>query len=84
MVDEVIHYCVANMPGAVPVTSAHALNNAVLPYALQLADKGWKQALADNPALMAGLNVCQGEITYKSVAESLNLPFTDAQSALAA
>lgn len=78
-VDDVLHYCVANMPGAVPVTSAQALNNAVLPYALQLADKGWKQALQDNPALMAGLNVCKGKVTYKSVSESLDLDFTDAK-----
>lgn len=76
-VDEVLHYCVANMPGAVPMTSAQALNNAVLPYALQLADKGWKQALTDSPALMAGLNVCQGEVTYKCVAEEFGLGFTE-------
>ena len=79
-VDEVIHYCVANMPGAVPMTSAHALNNAVLPYALQLADKGWKQALADNPALMEGLNVCKGEVTYKCVAEEFDLSYSEPQS----
>lgn len=78
-VDDVIHYCVANMPGAVPMTSAHALNNAVLPYALQLADKGWKQALADNPSLMEGLNVCHGEVTYKSVADEFDLGFTEPQ-----
>jgi alanine dehydrogenase len=78
-VDEVIHYCVANMPGAVPMTSAHALNNAVLPYALQLADKGWKQALAENPALMAGLNICQGKVTYKSVADEFGLDFREPQ-----
>lgn len=76
-VDDVIHYCVANMPGAVPMTSAHALNNAVLPYALQLADKGWKQALADNPALMEGLNVCKGEVTYKCVAEEFGLGYSE-------
>ncbi len=74
-VDGVIHYCVANMPGAVPMTSAHALNNAVLPYALELANKGWKQALKDNPSLMEGLNVCQGEVTYKCVAEEFALDF---------
>ena len=78
-VDGVIHYCVANMPGAVPVTSAQALNNAVLPYALQLADKGWKQALNDNPALMEGLNVCQGEVTYKCVAEEFDLSYSAPQ-----
>jgi alanine dehydrogenase len=79
-VDDVIHYCVANMPGAVPMTSAHALNNAVLPYALELADKGWKKALADNPSLMQGLNVCKGEVTYKSVAEEFGLNYSEPQS----
>ncbi|MCI5061073.1 MAG: alanine dehydrogenase [Alphaproteobacteria bacterium] len=78
-VHDVIHYCVANMPGAVPVTSAQALNNAVLPYALELANKGWQQALSDNPALMEGLNVCKGEITYQSVAESLDLDYVAPQ-----
>jgi alanine dehydrogenase len=79
-IDDVIHYCVANMPGAVPMTSAHALNNAVLPYALELADKGWKRALADNPALMAGLNVCKGEVTYKSVADEFGLHYSEPQT----
>lgn len=78
-VDDVIHYCVANMPGAVPMTSAHALNNAVLPYALELADKGWKKALSENPALMEGLNVCKGEITYKCVAEEFDLSYSEPQ-----
>lgn len=78
-VDDVIHYCVANMPGAVPMTSAHALNNAVLPYALELADKGWKKALAENPSLMEGLNVCKGEITYKSVADEFDLAYSEPQ-----
>lgn len=76
----VVHYCVANMPGAVPLTSAHALNNAVLPYALELANKGWKQALSDNPALMDGLNVCQGDVTYKCVAEEFGLSYSEPQS----
>jgi len=76
-VDGVMHYCVANIPGAVPVTSAQALNNAVLPYALSVADKGWKQALNDDPALMAGLNVCKGGVTYKNVAEALDLSFSE-------
>lgn len=83
-VDDVIHYCVANMPGAVPMTSAQALNNAVLPYALALADKGWKKALQDDPNLRNGLNVCAGKITHQGVAESLNLPMTEALSQLAA
>ena len=72
-IDGVVHYCVANMPGAVPLTSALALNNATLPYILDLANKGWKTALADNPGLMNGLNVCQGKITHQGVAESLSI-----------
>jgi alanine dehydrogenase len=83
-VDGVIHYCVANMPGAVPLTSAMALNNAVLPYALELADKGWKKAMEDNASLREGLNICRGEITYRSVAESLDLPFNPKPVSLAA
>ncbi len=77
IVDDIVHYCVANMPGAVSMTSAHALNNAVLPYALQLADKCWKRALAENPALMQGLNVCKGEVTYKCVAEEFGLNYSE-------
>ena len=83
-VDGVLHYCVANMPGAVPMTSAQALNNAVLPYALALASKGWKKAMLEDPNLRNGLNVCAGRITHAGVAESLNLPLSDAQGALAA
>jgi alanine dehydrogenase len=74
-VDGVIHYGVANMPGGVPRTSTLALTNATLPYALQLANKGWKQALRDNPALLKGLNVVDGKVTYRAVAESFSLPF---------
>lgn len=81
-VDDVIHYCVANMPGAVPMTSAQALNNAVLPYALAIADKGWKSALLADENLRRGLNVCAGKITHAGVAESLNLPLTDPLTAL--
>ena len=84
VVDGVVHYCVANMPGAVPLTSALALNNAVLPYALKLADKGWKAALRADQNLRAGLNVCYGEITYESVAKALNLPFNPQPASLAA
>ncbi len=83
-VDGIVHYCVANMPGAVALTSTLALNNAVLPYALKLADKGWRQALADDSNLMAGLNVCAGEVTYESVAQALDLPFSAVPKALAA
>jgi alanine dehydrogenase len=74
-VDDVIHYCVANMPGGVPKTSAVALNNATLPYALALADKGWRQALRDDPHLRAGLNVHNGHITYKAVADDLGYEY---------
>ena len=75
VVDGVIHYGVANMPGGVPRTSTLALTNATLPYALQLANKGWKQALRDNPALLRGLNVIDGKITYQGVADAFGLPF---------
>lgn len=80
VVDDVVHYCVTNMPGAVPLTSALALNHAVLPYALQLADKGWKEALAADANLRAGLNVCQGKVTHRSVAESLGLTYTQPET----
>ncbi len=84
VVDDVVHYCVANMPGAVPMTSAQALNNAVLPYALALADKGWEAAMRDDPNLHNGLNVCKGDITYQAVAEALDMPFNPEAGALAA
>ena len=74
-VDGILHYCVANIPGAVPYTSTLALTNATLPYALQLADKGWRKACADNEELRKGLNVVQGKVIYKEVAEAWGLPF---------
>jgi len=74
-VDGVIHYCVANMPGAVSRTSAFALNNATLPFALALANKGYKQALIDDPHLANGLNVYEGAITHEAVAKDLGKPF---------
>jgi len=80
---DVVHYCVANMPGAVARTSTFALNNATLPFTLALADKGYKQALADNPHLLAGLNVCKGQITYKAVSDALNVPYVAAEKAIA-
>jgi alanine dehydrogenase len=73
VVDGVVHYCVANMPGAVPRTSTSALNNATLPFVLEIADKGWKRALADDPHLRNGLNVALGRITYRAVAEALEM-----------
>ena len=83
IIDDVVHYCVANMPGAVPYTSTLALTNATLPYALQLADKGWKKAAQDNPDLIPGLNVINGEIVYEAVAQAFNLPYTSVEKYLA-
>ncbi|MDF3083442.1 alanine dehydrogenase [Burkholderia sola] len=82
VVDGVVHYCVANMPGAVARTSTFALNNATLGHALALADKGWKQAMLDDPHLRAGLNVCDGHITYEAVAQALGLPYVPAAGVL--
>jgi alanine dehydrogenase len=76
-VDGVIHYCVTNMPGAVARTSTFALNNATLPFALALADKGWKQAVTDDPHLRDGLNVCSGHITHPTVARDLGIDATN-------
>ena len=73
-VDGITHYCVANMPGAVPITSTYALTNATLPYVMELADRGVQGALDANPGLRAGLNVDGGEITYEAVAEALESP----------
>ena len=72
----VVHYCVTNMPGAVPRTSTFALNNATLPFALTIAGKGWRRAVADDPHLAAGCNVVTGKLTYEAVASSLDLPYT--------
>ncbi len=77
LVDGIVHYCVANMPGGVARTSAFALNNATLPFVLALADKGWKRALADDPHLRDGLNVAQGKVTYAAVAQALGYEYTD-------
>ncbi|MEQ8603501.1 MAG: alanine dehydrogenase [Marivibrio sp.] len=78
----VVHYCVANMPGAVARTSTFALNNATLPFTLALADKGYRQALAEDKHLRAGLNVHEGAITYKAVAETLGYDYTAPEEAL--
>lgn len=83
VVDGVVHYCVANMPGAVARTSTLALNNATLPHALALANHGWQAAMRADEHLRDGLNVCQGKVTYKAVADSLGLPYTAAQTLLA-
>ncbi|MEZ4920469.1 MAG: alanine dehydrogenase [Saprospiraceae bacterium] len=82
IIDDVIHYSVANMPGAVPFTSTVALTNATLPYALQLAQKGWKQACADNKELKLGLNVINGKVVYKGVSEAFDLPYHDVEEFL--
>ncbi len=81
-VDGILHYCVANMPGAVARTSTQALGNATLPFLLALADKGWKQACADDPHLKAGLNVHAGKLTYAAVGEALGLPHITADAAM--
>lgn len=83
-VDGVLHYCVANMPGAVPRTSAYALNNAVLPYGIEIANKGWVKALQDNKHLRNGLTVCKGKITQAEVARDLKLDYSKAEESLAA
>lgn len=75
IIDDVVHYCVANMPGAVPYTSTLALTNATLPYAIQLANKGWKKACADSLDLRLGLNIINGDVVYKGVAETFGLPY---------
>lgn len=75
-VDSIVHYAVANIPGAVPFTSTLALTNATLPYAIALADKGWRKACADSPALALGVNVVDGKVTFPAVAEAFGLPYT--------
>jgi alanine dehydrogenase len=82
VVDGVIHYCVANMPGGVPKTSTYALNNCTLPFIIQLANKGWREACSTNPHLLAGLNVHAGRVTYKAVADVLGYDFLDPKEAL--
>jgi alanine dehydrogenase len=82
VVDNVIHYCVANMPGAVPYTSTLALTNATLPYAVQLANKGWKKACADSNELRLGLNVVDGKVVYKGVSDAFDLPYTPVEQVL--
>ena len=75
-VDGVLHYCVANIPGAVPNTSTTALTNATLRYAVALADKGWQQACQEDEALRKGLNIVNGKVTYKAVADVYGLAYT--------
>jgi len=82
IVDDVVHYCVANMPGAVPFTSTVALTNATLPYAIQLADLGWQEACRRNNALKKGLNIAAGKVVYKGVAEAFGLEYQEVESVL--
>jgi alanine dehydrogenase len=84
VVDGIVHYCVANMPGAVARTSTYALNNATLPHVLRLANLGWREALASDPHLRAGLNIWKGRVTCKPVAEALNYEHLKPEAALAA
>ena len=77
MVDGIVHYCVANMPGAVPKTSTVALTNATLPYAVEIANKGWIDAMKENPEIKLGANVVRGKVTCKGVAEAFGLDFTE-------
>ena len=81
-VDGVIHYCVANMPGAVPITSTHALTNATMPYALALADNGLKAAVARDPGLLPGINVANGKVTHAGVAEGVGSEYVPVEEAL--
>jgi alanine dehydrogenase len=76
VVDGVVHYCVANMPGAVPKTSTMALTNATLPYAVEIANKGWKKAMQENAEIKMGANVVMGKVTYKGVAEAFGMEYT--------
>ncbi|WKZ58395.1 MAG: alanine dehydrogenase [Cyclobacteriaceae bacterium] len=82
IIDDVVHYCVANMPGAVPYTSTLALTNATLPYAIRLANQGWQKACQESNELRNGLNVMFGEVVYKGVADAFNLPYTDVKKFL--
>lgn len=82
VIDDIVHYCVANMPGAVPYTSTLALTNATLPYAIRLANMGWKRAAQENPDLRNGLNVINGEVVYKAVADAFSLPYADVKKFL--
>ena len=81
-VEGVVHYCVANMPGAVPMTSTMALTNATLPYAVEIANKGWKKAAAESKPIKLGINMVDGKITYKEVAEAFDLEYTPVENFL--
>jgi len=82
IIDDVVHYCVANMPGAVPYTSTLGLTNVTLPYAIMLATKGWKKALKDDPELKLGLNIANGKIVYQYVADAFDMDYTPVEEVL--
>ena len=82
VIDDVVHYCVANMPGAVPYTSTLALTNATLPYAIELANKGWKKACTENEELKLGLNIINGDVVYQGVADAFGLQMNDVKEYL--
>ncbi|CAL8480680.1 protein of unknown function (plasmid) [Caballeronia sp. S22] len=82
LVDDVVHYCVANMPGGVARTSTFALNHATIGHALTLADKGWKRAMKDDVHLRRGLNVCDGHVTHEAVARDLGYEYVDPETLL--
>lgn len=82
IIDDIVHYCVANMPGAVPYTSTLGLTNVTLPYAVQLANKGWKKALLENEELVKGLNIANGDIVYKDVADAFDMPYRNVTEVL--
>ena len=81
-VDGVVHYCVANMPGGVPLTSTVALTNATLPYAVKIADKGWQTISSEDAGIKAGLNIVAGKVTYAGVAEAFGLEYTPVEEVL--
>ncbi len=81
-IDDVVHYCVANMPGAVAKTSTMALTNATLPYAVEIANKGWERAMRENEEIKLGANVVDGKVTYKGVADAFGLEYTPIGSLL--
>lgn len=82
IIDDVVHYCVANMPGAVPYTSTLGLTNVTMPYAVQIANKGWKKALADDQELKKGLNIADGKIVYKDVASAFDMEYTPVEEVM--
>ena len=82
LVNEVVHYCVTNMPGGVPMTSTLALNAVTLPYVLKLAQLGYKNALSSDINFLAGLNLCKGQVTYKAVAEDLGYEYVNPKIAI--